>query len=525
MKKKNFKNSSFIIFLIIAIVYAIGNYIWWILNTPILPKNICAVCFRHVFENSFLYEFAPLETWIMKSMFFFFNKDYFDLHVIITNYIFFLIALYFIYKIGVELKNKETGNIAMILFALVPGIYIASRQYGHQDWHVMIALVPNIYCLIKSDSFNNRKWSVFYGITVGIGLLIKDSFIMYFFIPWLYIVIRSLLEETNRKKIVNILITILIGISISCCHYFRACIIRDFLSQPVSEATNIFTFDSLRVMTISISDRLLSPPIFILFIISLIWIIFKYNKNKKHHIVLLWLLVPWIVLILMPHRKLIEYAFGFVPAMVLVTSLWISDFKSSLIKQMICLFLIIVCFLQFLDFSYNINTRLFNFRAKINNKKICYFDREDTENSLFVFFMRNNYFQSLLFYLKIKNLKLATPEPENMMQMMKFDVIIYEENVSILDINNIFDMIGLTAVNTDLDFRVKKNRDAFQKKINEIKDNYIQIDDFYVDPKRPFKRNHIFVLGKKELFEGKENIIKKPYKLLKLKKTKKVIQN
>ena len=220
-KRINLSNSSFWIFLIIAVLYYIGNFIWWYLNSPIFPNAISAIHFNDIFIEGYLYYNAPLITWIMKGIFFVFGKEPFDLEIILMNNVFFLISLYFIYKIGLELKDKETGNIAMILFALTPAVYGLSRQYGHKEWHVMVAMIVNIYCLIKANDFKDRKWSILYGISAGLGLLVKDEFLAYFFTPWLYIVIRSLIEKVEGKKIINILLTIIIGSIIAWFHYFR----------------------------------------------------------------------------------------------------------------------------------------------------------------------------------------------------------------------------------------------------------------------------------------------------------------
>lgn len=64
-------------------------------------------------------------------------------------------------------------------------MYLMSRIFGHQDWHVMIAVTVNVYFLIKIDYFKNRL----YNISVGFGLLIKDSFIIYFVAPYIYVII------------------------------------------------------------------------------------------------------------------------------------------------------------------------------------------------------------------------------------------------------------------------------------------------------------------------------------------------
>jgi hypothetical protein len=108
----NIKNcNSRTIFFFISIFYAAANIIWWKLNTPVFPYDSSALHFNDIFESGWLFFNAPLITWIIKIMFYVFGKEYFDLIVIFVNYIFFLIALYYIYKLGVVLKDKETGII------------------------------------------------------------------------------------------------------------------------------------------------------------------------------------------------------------------------------------------------------------------------------------------------------------------------------------------------------------------------------------------------------------------------------
>lgn len=370
------KRSSTIIFLLISLLYALSNIFYWKINTPIIPKCIDGIHFYDIFKEGLLYYNAPLMTWIMKAIFCIFGKQYFDLQIIILNYFFFIIALYFIYKIGVELKNKETGNIAMILFALTPVVYGMSRQYGHQDWHVMIAMTINVYCLIKLNFFNDRKWSILYGITVGLGLLVKDEFLPYFFTPWLYVAIKSLIEKTDLKKIINISLTIIIGILIAGCHYFRTDIINKTLHEPIIETSPIFSFDSLRVTTIGLWEELLSPPIFLLFIIAVLWFIVSYRKNLKN-ILLLWLIIPWAIITFMPHFKSSDYEIALIPAMILIISVFVSNLKNLKIKNIILFFTYFICLLQFINFSYgNINLKIFNSYIKFNNHRIYYYNND-----------------------------------------------------------------------------------------------------------------------------------------------------
>ncbi|MDD5020512.1 MAG: glycosyltransferase family 39 protein [Endomicrobiaceae bacterium] len=316
-------------------------------------------------------------TYITKSMFFVFGKEYFDLIIIFINYIFFLIPLYFIYKISTELKDQETGNIAMILFALVPAIYGMSRQYGHKDYQLIAIITFNIYCLIKTDYFKDLKWSILYGISIGLGLLIKNAFIAYFFMPLVFIVLQSFNNNFEFKKTINISLSILIGILISSFHYFRLEIIKKMFYEPVTEPASLLSFESLRTMTFGLYDELLSLPIFIVFIIGIIWYIKKY-KHKYKHIILLWFFIPWLTIILMPHHKQAEYGVGFIPAMILISALYISNIKKLIVKKIIVAGIVLICMVQYIDFSYQINTVFYRISTRIKGHEIRYYAKYGT---------------------------------------------------------------------------------------------------------------------------------------------------
>ena len=82
------RDISKIIFLAIAAFYAAGNFIWWILNTPVYPYGFSTIHFLDIFSSGYFFDNAPLLTYITKSMFFIFGKKYFDLIVFFINYIF-----------------------------------------------------------------------------------------------------------------------------------------------------------------------------------------------------------------------------------------------------------------------------------------------------------------------------------------------------------------------------------------------------------------------------------------------------
>lgn len=366
-------NDSIIIFIIIAIFYALGNFVWWKINTPIIPHNVDALHFLDVFRNALSYYNAPLITYITKILFFLYPKEYFDLIIIFINYIFFLIGLYCMYKISFEMSSKKTGNIAMILFALVPAVYGLTRFYGRQDYHVMIIMIINIYCLIKTDYFNDKKWSILYAVSVGIGLMTKDAFIAYFFIPYIYILRNSLKESINSKKILNVFLIVIISCLISCWHYFRYLILLKIFFEPITEVSAGSLFYNIREITFGLSEELLSLPFFILFIIGLIWYIIKY-KNKYKFLLLLWLFAPWFILFLMKHYKDSIFCIGLIPPMILISSIYLSNMKIIFLRVIIVIIIIIGLF-QYIDYSYSIDFGLSKIKLNYKNFHFAYFNK------------------------------------------------------------------------------------------------------------------------------------------------------
>lgn len=373
-------NESKILFFIISLFYAITNYIYWILNTPIIPYNVDALHFMDVFRQNILYYNAPLIPTIIKSSFYWLSPKYFDLIIIFVNYIFFLAGLYCIYQIGKLISSIKTGQISMILFSLTPAVYSLSRFYGRQDYHVMIMMIISIFCLIKTDFFTNRKWTISYSIFVALGLLCKDSFIVYFIIPYIYIIVRSLKNNLSKNVIINIILSFIIILLLSSIHYLRPIIIFKLFFEPISETKTLSILQNIFKLTFGLSQELLALPLFILFIISFLWYLLKY-KNTYKQILVLWLFIPWITLLLMQHYKESIFCMGMIPPIIIISSIYITKIHKTILRQILIYIFIILGLLQFFEYSFNINVGLTKIAMDFNEKHFCYFNKEtNTEN-------------------------------------------------------------------------------------------------------------------------------------------------
>ena len=93
------------------------------------------------------------------------------------------------------------------------------------------------------------------------------------------------------------------------------------------------------------------------------------------------------------------------------------------------------------------------------------------------------------------------------------DIIVDIEEYSVLNEKYLFKMEKLCYDDHNIDVNLEELKKYISEKITNIRNNYIQIDEFYLDENNKKTENHVYILGKKELFEGKGNIIKHPYKI------------
>jgi hypothetical protein len=188
-------------------IYIIGNFIWYQINKPIFVLQPESALYFFDVLNSKLFSqiHPPLFPLAIKLLFYIFGKNNFAAIYMSVNIVFFATSLLFIYKIGEKLNGIHCGRISMILFAAVPAIYGLSRFYGRQDFHIITILLMGIYCLIQSDMFKNQKWTIFYAISIGLGLLFRETFWVLQYHSFIFHLYCNLCG-INRTQIYNLLI-------------------------------------------------------------------------------------------------------------------------------------------------------------------------------------------------------------------------------------------------------------------------------------------------------------------------------
>lgn len=122
---------------------------------------------------------------------------------IFTNGLLYVATIFGIYLIAKEYLAKLSAFIAAIIFAF----------YGWTLWHAHLTYsetavsafaVWTIFFLIKSNLFQNKKYSILFGIFLGLGLLVKWIVLVYVAGPLIYVLYQIIKKRLFQNK--NILI-------------------------------------------------------------------------------------------------------------------------------------------------------------------------------------------------------------------------------------------------------------------------------------------------------------------------------
>ena len=394
---------TFFILSLLSTIYIIGNIIWYQINKPIFilqPES--ALYFFDVLDNKLFSQIhPPLLSLIIKSLLYIFGTHNFIIIYMSLNIFFFILSLFFIFKIGEQINGITCGQISMILLAATPAIYGLSRFYGRQDFHIIPILLMGVYSLIQSDMFKNQKWTILYAISIGLGLLLRETFLGFAIPFFLFFMLMVISKKIKKQQIYNLIIMTIISFVLYSLQFTQklkfSLLYTPFMEQKVSETF----FTKINIILGGISENILALPLFLLMIFSIIFI-FTEKKYKNYIILMLLcgLTIPIIIALLIPHYKQQVYMVPLVPTIILLIATSISYLNVNIRKILLILF-IVVSILQYTELSYGYKTWICDWKIKIrNNFYFKYFNKYD-ENIIFYDSVKKNNYIKVLSNMKI----------------------------------------------------------------------------------------------------------------------------
>ncbi|MBN2407366.1 MAG: glycosyltransferase family 39 protein [Elusimicrobia bacterium] len=276
----------------------------------------------------------------------------------VMNMPYLLILLMFMYLMGREIGGRDMGILSALIIALCPSVFMQFPMFIIEN-SMMGIIAMSVYFLYKSRNFSDLKWSLLFGIACGWGLMLKYSYAAYIAGPFI-IALCFLAAETRKKNyrpLLNLCLSAAAASAIIFPHYFTAgkiyYVFHNHLAEPKPDPW--YHYSNLRLFTAGLWEELLSPPFFILFVTGIYFFFFRQKGKQIKCMFLLWLAVPYLTLLMMPHWVKVRYMMPLLPVMALLSARGAASLLKNRPGRLALYTLLSAGVLQYLVFSYDTN--------------------------------------------------------------------------------------------------------------------------------------------------------------------------
>lgn len=297
---------------------------------------------------------------------------------IMTNIFFMGISFISIYLLGKRMFDRRTGLLAVFIFAMYPVVFWFSRIFMIET-ALCAAVTSYALCLLYTEDFKKTGYSVIAGVIFGIGMLLKQLFILSIFGPLLYVAARGLVFEKDAKykkrAFCNLAISMVIGFALAGLWYLprldflfkRYVVIGYFENNPLYYP--VFSPGSFSFYLKTMFSQQLLPFFSVLFF--LMAGVFIVSRNNRKIFLIIWILTIWAVFTLIK-TKTAYYTLTYLPALALITSGGIWNARIKFLKFFLIFILVFFGLWQFFSISFYKNSMMLSGASRLRS-----YPRED----------------------------------------------------------------------------------------------------------------------------------------------------
>jgi hypothetical protein len=282
----------------------------------------------------------------------------------LTNFIYLFILFISVYCITEGLSGEKAGFLAVFLIATFPAVIAYSRDYLFE--FPLAAMVALSYLfLIKSELFQDKKYSILFGLSAGLSVLTKTMGMIFFVMPFfygIYIYTKST-SKTTRK---NIIISFVIAFLVASVYYVTN--FKDIFGYlfyfGFGKGSNWYTADLPAYLSLgnwthyleSIAYRGISAGYALIFLITGILSLCRKDKKplKTMYMIWLWFISGYFLLSIVPNKGFERFALPIIPPLAILIA---SQTMSISWKPLKVLIVFLVISIGALNYTYQTKTQ------------------------------------------------------------------------------------------------------------------------------------------------------------------------
>lgn len=331
-------------------------------NTPLVDDSSCY--FQISSDSHLLVKEEvrpPLFMYLSFLFYHFFGKD--PDTAVMSNSVFLFILFFSTYGIGKKIHSRKVGLLAAIILSTYPIIFGHSRVYMPSlPLAAMVAL--SVLFLLLSNNFSNRRYSLLFGLSIGLGMFIKQTYPVFIIGPLLYCLVYLILKKKNSVGIkgyrkfkvfpfINLFLSLLLGILI--CSFWYIPNMKAFLHYFMTDKTislsyrDFINLESIFFYPCILVERQIYWFYFLVLMVSIIYLI--RTRTREFIFLLVWVMVPYLFFTFFAVKDA-RYTIPYLPAISVITSLGLDLIPGKKRGISLIVFVVLIGISQFFFISY-----------------------------------------------------------------------------------------------------------------------------------------------------------------------------
>ena len=275
-----------------------------------------------------------------------------------TNFLFLVIAVFSIYRIGERLFDRSVGIGAVVLTLLYPMIYALSRDVLI-DFALVAMVMLSLHCVLESDAGLDARRSALLGVVLGCAVLTKWTAVVFVAVPavvWLVVCLRRN-RPTFRAAVGSLGVVALVAAMVAFPWYqhARAAFLEGataaFAATPAEEGDPTRIIDSLRWYWGAVLSALVLKPLLFPTLLGLA-AFFARVRAWAGWIFLLSAIVPTAVFFVAIPNKDPRYVTPLLPLVAMMVAAGIRAFPWKAVRLATWLFIVAAGVYQFYAVSF-----------------------------------------------------------------------------------------------------------------------------------------------------------------------------
>ncbi|MDD4939420.1 MAG: glycosyltransferase family 39 protein [Candidatus Omnitrophica bacterium] len=277
--------------------------------------------------------------------------------LVMTNMVFAAALFFSVYFIGRKYEDKYTGLFAAFILSMYPYVFGLSRTFL-LDFALLAMVGFSLCCLVYSDNLRRSGYSALFGVSLGIGILTKQTFVIFLVAPLAMAVINIVFNRESihlrKKSVFNLGVALVLAAIIAgIWHLPKLFELQSAWNKYQYAKTHLFGPSTI-LSSVTYYAKLLTfdqiAPFFTaLFLIGSVFLL--KNKAKSFLIFLLWFILPYALFIFAGVRYMTDTIPALLP-IALISGAGILKIKNQFLKRSAILLTVVLALIQYGIISY-----------------------------------------------------------------------------------------------------------------------------------------------------------------------------